>query len=123
MFENDFYIVTDLKKDTDVIEAAIELDEHHPVFKGHFPGQPVVPGVCLIQIAKEILAYCLNRKLRLINADDIKFLGMLDPRKQKNIDMKINYILAKNDCLDANIIFQKRELIFCKIRCNMMSIE
>ena len=28
------------------LSARIELDATHPIFEGHFPGRPILPGVC-----------------------------------------------------------------------------
>lgn len=123
MLKDNFYILIDLKKDVNALSATIAFNEQHAIFQGHFPGQPVVPGVCLMQIAKEILGYSLDKKLQLIKADDIKFLSMLDPYEQKNVDVKIDYAYPGNDLLDANIIFQKEGIIFCKIRCSLALSE
>ena len=32
------------------------VDPAREIFKGHFPGQPVAPGVCLLGLVKEALA-------------------------------------------------------------------
>ena len=29
---------------------SLELNPEHPVYEGHFPGNPVVPGVCQVQM-------------------------------------------------------------------------
>ena len=33
----------------------IKLDPEHFIYKAHFPGEPITPGVCIMQIAKELL--------------------------------------------------------------------
>ena len=38
-----------------VFNSIIELNPEHGIYKGHFPYVPVAPGVCLVQIIKEIL--------------------------------------------------------------------
>ena len=35
-------------------EYRIKLNPKHEIFKGHFPGQPVTPGVVLIQMTTEL---------------------------------------------------------------------
>ena len=35
-------------------EVWVEIDPTHPIFEGHFPDQPVLPGVCMVQIALTI---------------------------------------------------------------------
>ena len=56
MLQNNFYTLSsrnDNEKDT--ISATVLIDKNHPIFKGHFPEKPVLPGVCLMQIIKDIL--------------------------------------------------------------------
>lgn len=33
----------------------VRLDAAHPIYAGHFPGNPVLPGVCTLQIVRECL--------------------------------------------------------------------
>jgi 3-hydroxyacyl-[acyl-carrier-protein] dehydratase len=36
--------------------AAIHIAENHPAFPGHFPGNPIVPGVVLLDRALQAIA-------------------------------------------------------------------
>ena len=74
------YTVTRTVQEGDRITASVHLDEHHAVFKGHFPDQPVMPGVCTLQIVQELLEEHLGRSLRLSSASNIKFMALIDPR-------------------------------------------
>lgn len=62
-----------------VIESDIELNGKHPVFEGHFPGNPVLPGVCTIQVAKDLLCKAVEREYRLSKSSSIKYLGFISP--------------------------------------------
>ena len=39
----------------DAAGATIRLLPESPVYKGHFPGYPITPGVCLVEIALELM--------------------------------------------------------------------
>ena len=32
--------------------ATVLINENHVIFKGHFPDNPIMPGVCMMQIIK-----------------------------------------------------------------------
>jgi 3-hydroxyacyl-[acyl-carrier-protein] dehydratase len=63
----------------DACTATILLQKDHPVFKGHFPGNPILPGVCTVQIIRELLEKVTGRELRLSKAGSIKYLGFISP--------------------------------------------
>lgn len=65
---------------TEGIKAIVHINAAHEVFDGHFPEIPVLPGVCMIQIIKELIEkkYTINTSLK--EADMIKFLSMMNPR-------------------------------------------
>ena len=83
MLKDSLYTIQNIAAGNNIIEATIELDEQHDIFKGHFPSQPVLPGVCMLQMVKEILAFFFNYKVQLLKAEDIRFFAMVDPAQKK----------------------------------------
>ncbi len=48
-------------------------------FAGHFPDQPLVPGVCLAEAARLLAEFGLGRPCRVRGAESLKFLRMVLP--------------------------------------------
>ncbi|HTD42429.1 MAG TPA: hypothetical protein VK671_17490 [Mucilaginibacter sp.] len=93
MLQNELFTFTDLVAEGDIVKANIKLDPLHPIFKGHFAGQPVLPGVCMMQMVKELLEVYIKKQTRLVKASDIKFLSVIIPEQDKLIQivLKINF--------------------------------
>ena len=67
MLLENFYKIIHIKEREDGKQAIeIELNPGHVLYQGHFPGQPVVPGVCTLQIIKESAEQIANQHLQLI---------------------------------------------------------
>jgi 3-hydroxyacyl-[acyl-carrier-protein] dehydratase len=108
MLKDDFYIITDFKNENNSIVAIIELNKNHSIFNGHFPFAPIVPGVCEVQIIKEILSIYFQKNIELNNASDIKFLRAINPVEDNIVLVKIGFSFADNEAINANAqIFQK----------------
>lgn len=95
-------------------EATIQLNEGHEVYKGHFPGNPVVPGVVMIQIIKEVLENKTNKKLILSEGDNIKFLAPVIPGQQKSLTLQ--YTLNGETEITANVNCIGEEITFLKFK-------
>lgn len=91
MLNNDFFYTRSVNTADGSIIAEIQLNPDHHIFKGHFPGQPVVPGVCQVQIIKELAESVLGKSLQLKTADHIKFLSVIIPDKDAFIKADIKY--------------------------------
>ncbi|MEP7107071.1 MAG: 3-hydroxyacyl-ACP dehydratase [Ferruginibacter sp.] len=91
MLSGDFFHITTLQLDNGKINAVLEINATHKIFEGHFPGQPVVPGVCMMQIVKEILESVLAETTRLVSADNLKFLALIDPTENNIVHAEIIY--------------------------------
>lgn len=77
---NKLYTVQSVQTDeSGSIRSTIKLNAGHPVFEGHFPGNPILPGVCTVQIVKELLEVVFKKELMLEKAGNIKYLGFVSP--------------------------------------------
>lgn len=63
-------------------EARVRFPAGAPYFAGHFPGQPVVPGVVLVDAAVRIVAQATGRPLRLCRLAYAKFTQALGPDQE-----------------------------------------
>jgi 3-hydroxyacyl-[acyl-carrier-protein] dehydratase len=83
-------------------KASLAINAGHPIFEGHFPGQPVVPGACLMQMVKEITETILGRELRLSKADQLKFVAMIDPHADNVLEMEITILIKESGQADVS---------------------
>ena len=79
MLIKEFYKIISLSSDEFGINSTIKLNQDHEVYKGHFPEQPIVPGVIQLQIVKEILESHLQKKLFMGNVIQVKYLIPITP--------------------------------------------
>jgi len=55
--------ISKLEHQEGVISAVLDINKDCDIFNGHFPGHPVVPGACMLQIVKEVLEKALETSL------------------------------------------------------------
>ena len=89
------YTVENFKQEDQTVQATVKLNAAHEVFKGHFPGNPVMPGVCMIQIIKELTEQATEKKLFLSVASNIKFMAIINPEKNDVIELTLT--IAEDD--------------------------
>lgn len=64
------------------IEARLSVSADHPSLPGHFPGQPVVPGVLLLERLIEAAQASIGSPLRVLGMPQAKFLAPLLPGEE-----------------------------------------
>lgn len=98
------------------VVATIDINALHPIFEGHFPGQPVVPGVCMMQMIKELVEAETKNKLQLRKADHLKFLAVINPLENPTIVAEFSY--DNNEAGDINVTgrLYKNETTFLKFK-------
>jgi 3-hydroxyacyl-[acyl-carrier-protein] dehydratase len=74
-----FYSVKEFNFTDNQLKAIIELNPEHDVFKGHFPNNPVTPGVCMLQILKELSEQATNTNLFIKECSNVKFMALINP--------------------------------------------
>lgn len=95
MLLKDFYKTSTLETVDNVSTATITINKNHEIFKGHFPGNPVTPGVCMMQIIKELTEDIVNKELFMESSGNIKFMAIINP--EKNPDLVLTLDITKTE--------------------------
>lgn len=122
MLQNNFYTITEFSDISGRIDASITIDANHKIFEGHFPGQPVLPGVCMMQIFKELLEKATAQKLFLYQVDSSKFLSMVDPAKTPHLIFTIEYTTTEG-YIKASGVLKNESAAFLKLNNCSLRIE
>jgi len=89
------------------------LNENSNVFKGHFPNQPILPGVIMIEITKRAAQLALEAELILVSAGNFKFLKMVDPSVISNAVLGFE-VIEKEDAWRVKAQIKANEEIYFK---------
>ena len=65
----------------------IGFNASHPIFSGHFPEYPVVPGACVVQIAEELATISIGYPVRFAAIHDLKFRQPITPDQEITISI------------------------------------
>src|SRR5215470_3088895 len=123
LLESDFFTIEKMHAEESMVHAVLRINPGHGIFEGHFPGQPVVPGVCMIEMVKELFENAILRKTRLVKSDFAKFLAMIDPRMTNTIQAEIKYkIIAEDEFNIVSSLFQQGTT-FLKFKASFKTIS
>lgn len=123
ILKNSLYTIADKKMEGSGTFYQILLDKNHFIYKAHFPNEPITPGVCIIQIAKELLEDYLHEEYEISYIKNIKFLSVLSPLSTPSVAYvfdKITILPETNECKTQvqvqqdNVLFAKLSIIFKK---------
>lgn len=79
----------------------VTLQAAHFIYQAHFPGEPITPGVCVIQIAKELLEEHLQRPLAIKAIKQVKFLAVISPSQTPQVRYTFTSLQQTPDGLKA----------------------
>ncbi len=91
MLLKNFYTIEKKTTDEDKVNYTfkIKVNSKHDIFNGHFPGNPVMPGVCMMQIIKEITQSISGQKLFMEKCSNVKFLALINPETNPNLTLEL----------------------------------
>lgn len=95
----------------------IHLDKENKVFKVHFEGNPVLPGACMTEIARELIELKYGKKLTIKNIRNLKFMQIISPEKHSEIMFTFELNETNENELHAkiNVTDTSKETIFAKM--------
>ncbi|MDO4164502.1 MAG: hypothetical protein Q4D56_08980 [Bacteroides sp.] len=116
MLLNSFFYIT--REDADVSGCpivSIRLNPEHAIYKAHFPGKPITPGVCQIQIVTEILSIRLGADAELTDIKSVKYMAVIAPDEVTELTVRFQKMERNANSCKVIVVFEKEEQIFSKM--------
>jgi len=117
MFRGDLYTIS--SKTVGDVEALfnIAVNSDCDIFKGHFPGNPIIPGVCMLQVAVELCEDIFAHRCELIKCKNVKYLQTINPYEHPQVQYRMTWLasqeqiyLVKLEICDGETIFSKMSI-------------
>lgn len=106
MLLKDFYIVNKIETGLDnQYKVQVTLHSDHKIFRGHFPNNPVTPGVCMMQIIKELTENITQKELMLTKGNNIKFVAIINPFTDPVLDLDLTILFEDHEVKIKNSTF------------------
>ena len=117
-FLDSLYTIENTIKDSicGKIIIRILLNPLHDIFKGHFPGNPVLPGACTVQILKELVEYVSDKDLMIADAGTIKYISFINPEEVRLLDIDLQLKEKEGGRLFCNASVYSGEKTFCSFK-------
>lgn len=123
MLLNHFYSVLQLEKiDSLNYKASVRLNASHDIFKGHFPGNPITPGVCMIQMIKEISESILSKKLFMNQCSNVKFMALINPEVNSELVLNLEISETSTNEFKVKNTTTFDETVALKLVCNFKTV-
>jgi 3-hydroxyacyl-[acyl-carrier-protein] dehydratase len=115
MLANNFYSIVNKRLIDGGFEVDVKFNEDHFIYKAHFPQNPITPGVCILQIGKELLSDQYKMPLMMVMAKNVKYLRVISPLSDNPVCFKIISNIDTDGLLKANISVEKDSTSYVKI--------
>lgn len=94
----------------------VRIHPEWPVYEAHFPGHPVTPGVCIVQMVQELLQEHMHRKLTLCSAKNVKYLAIISPEEVAELTVSFQKLDEQPDgSLKVQAQVEGNETLFTKL--------
>ncbi|MBB1551493.1 MAG: hydroxymyristoyl-ACP dehydratase [Prevotella sp.] len=121
--KNNLYKIISKEEVNSIFNYTVELNPSCVIYQAHFPGEPITPGVCIVQIGKEVIEDLLleqssvSRRLEIIKAKNIKFLSVISPNETPILTYQVRKLGYSDDnmTIETQIVVNSDDKSMAKI--------
>ena len=114
--QDNLYTILSQQETEGLATFQLSIHPEWPIYKAHFPGHPITPGVCIVQMVQELLQRALNRDVTLRKAKNVKYLAIISPEEVSELTVSFTKIETLSDAsLKVRAQVFNGETIFTKM--------
>ena len=113
--DNLYTIVSTPEESTEAVRFQIRLNADSVIFKAHFPGEPIMPGACIVQMVQELFSVLAKREVEIAKIVNLKFLSVIKPDEVLDLDVAIKIKKEEDQQVHINADIVKDEITYTKM--------
>lgn len=123
MLKDNFFTIEERTQTEKGWEYCIAINASHAIYQAHFPQNPVTPGVCIVQMMKEIAEDCCSKSFFICSLKNVKFLQILNPIENPEVLVKFNSQVNEAGRYAVSAVICKDQLVFSKLNLQLAEIS
>lgn len=113
--QNSLFTIVQRRQLDGVHSFDIRLNAEHVIYKAHFPGEPVTPGVCILQMAVEMVEKVVSLPLSLVGVKNVKFLRIISPVEVPEVCYSVQKVVVEDETVTAQVVVSSADGIYAKL--------
>lgn len=97
ILKDNLYTIVSQRQEEESFVFQVRLHPEWPIYEAHFPGHPITPGVCIVQLVQELLQELQHRELSLRQAKNVKYLSIISPEEVTDLTITFSKIEEQPD--------------------------
>lgn len=112
---DDFFGIKEYKEGEKGFEYSIEFNPDHFIYAAHFPKNPITPGVCILQIAGELLERRSGYELELKTVNNIKYMAVISPLENRCVRYIFSSPVCEGEECRVKVTVENESRVFAKL--------
>lgn len=114
-----YYTIANTRQENENVIFDVILNPDCKVYEGHFPGEPISPGVCNLQMIRECAEIVSGCPLVITNVVLCRFINLVTPLETPRVSVKIKLDKGESDyTLVSSVYNEEKEFISFKAKLN-----
>ncbi len=120
ILENNYYKVLSRSRHSETsVTFRVALLPDCDVYRGHFPGNPVCPGVCTMQMIRECAETFLGKSLHQPVVSQCRFVTLMTPAECPEVDIKMEILTATDQSFTVKATVSDSDNIYLEYKGEM----
>lgn len=109
------YTIIDSNLENSSCHYTVRLNPEHFIYAAHFPGEPITPGVCIMQTGIELMEKACGLPLELECARNVKFLKVISPSEITVVCYSLDRFIVEQDRVSCQISVTAEGILYAKL--------
>ena len=118
MLIKNYYTIDHISHQGDATVFSVSLRADSDVYRGHFPGQPVSPGVCNIQLIKECAEQVAGKRLLMNHLQQCRLTTLVTPQEHPSVEVTLR-LEEKEGSYKLKATLGKGEAIYLDLKAEL----